>query len=146
MQATTATSAAEPALVTASRTFHSCSPDRQDLFAVCSGVFVKDALEATSRLLASSLRTVHCAAAEHDDETLFGAVFQLEAVKAVVDATALAKPTPVPDLTITIAFFVSQLADSQLQAGRVKGQGKAFYQGRIAAFEQVIDMLRGVTQ
>jgi hypothetical protein len=94
MQATTATGAAAPALVTASKTFHSCNPDRQDLFAVRPGISVKGALEIASCFLASTLRTVHCAAAEHDDETLFGAVFQLEAVKAIVDAadlTTLAK-------------------------------------------------------
>ena len=79
--------------VTASKTFHSCNPDRQDLFAVRPGISVKGALEIASCLLASALRTVHCAAAEHDDETLFGAVFQLEAVKAVVDAADLAAPT-----------------------------------------------------
>ena len=92
MQATTATSAAAPALVTASRTFHSCSSDRQDLFAVRPGISVKGALEIASCLLASALRTVRGAAAEHDDETLFGAVFQLEAVKAIVDAADLTTP------------------------------------------------------
>ena len=89
----TDTGAAAPAPVTASKTFHSCNPDRQDLFAVRPGISVKGALEIASCLLASALRTVHCAAAEHDDETLFGAVFQLEAVKAVVDAADLAAPT-----------------------------------------------------
>ena len=92
MQATTATSAAAPALVTASKTFHSCTPDRQDLFAVRPGISVKGALEIASCLLASALHTVRGAAVEHDDEILFGAIFQLEAVKAIVDAADLAAP------------------------------------------------------
>ncbi|WP_374240892.1 DUF3077 domain-containing protein [Zoogloea sp.] len=89
----TDTSTAAPAPVTASKTFHSCNPAQQHLFAVRPGVSVEDALEIASCLLASALRTVRGAAMEHDDEALFGAVFQLEAVKAVVDAAGLAAPT-----------------------------------------------------
>ena len=88
----TDTGAAAHALVTAETTFHSCNPAQQHLFAVRPGVSVEDALEIASCLLASALRTVRGAAVEHDDETLFGAVFQLEAVKAIVDAADLATP------------------------------------------------------
>lgn len=89
----TDTSTTAPAPVTTSKTFHSCNPAQQHLFAVRPGVSVEDALEIASCLLASALRTVRGAAMEHDDEALFGAVFQLEAVKAVVDAADLAAPT-----------------------------------------------------
>jgi len=88
----TDTGAAAPALVTEEATFHSCNPAQQHLFAVRPGVSVEDALEIASCLLASALRTVRVGAVEHDDETLFGAVFQLEAVKAIVDAADLATP------------------------------------------------------
>lgn len=84
--------AAAPALVTAETTFHSCNPDQQHLFAVRPGVSVENALEIASCLLASALCTVRGAAVEHDDDTLFGAVFQLEAVKAIVDAADQATP------------------------------------------------------
>ena len=73
----TDTSTAAP--VTAAATFHSCNPAHQHLFAVRPGVSVADALEIASSLLASALSAVHSAASEHDDEILFGAIFQLEA-------------------------------------------------------------------
>ena len=88
----TDTGAAAPAPVTASKTFHSCNPAQQHLFAVRPGVSVEDAIEVASCLLASALHTVRGAAVEHDDEILFGAIFQLEAVKAIVDAADLAAP------------------------------------------------------
>lgn len=87
----TDTSTAAP--VTAAATFHSCNPAHQHLFAVRPGVSVADALEIASSLLASALSAVHSAASEHDDEILFGAIFQLEAVKAIVDAADLTMPT-----------------------------------------------------
>lgn len=76
--------------VTRSITFHSYNPAQQHLFAVRPGVSVEDALEIASSLLASALSTVRGAAQEHDDEALFGAIFQLEAVKAIVDSADLA--------------------------------------------------------
>lgn len=88
----TDTGAAAPTLVTAETTFHSCNPDQQHLFAVRPGVSIENALEIASCLLTSALRTVRGAAVEHDDETLFGAIFQLEAVKAIVYSADLATP------------------------------------------------------
>ncbi len=88
----TSTSAAAPA-VTRSIPFHTCSSDKTPLFAVLPGVPLEDALERASCALAAILRIVQQAAADHDDEILFGAVFQLEAVKAIVDSADLATPT-----------------------------------------------------
>lgn len=89
----TDTGAAAPALVSAETTFHPCGPAQQHMFAVRPGVSVEDALEVASYLLAFALRTVRDAAVEHDDDTLFGAAFHLEAVKAIVDSADLATPT-----------------------------------------------------
>lgn len=66
--------------------FHVCNPQRGRLFAVRPGLTVDDALSVASNLLASSLVAVNSAAVEHDDVLLYGAVFQLEAIKAAVDA------------------------------------------------------------
>lgn len=89
----TDTGATASALVTAAAPFYSCNPAQQHLFAVRPGVSLDDALKIASSLLASALSAVHSAASEHDDETLFGAVFQIEAVKAIVDSAGRATPT-----------------------------------------------------
>ena len=76
--------AAAPA--TSEAPFHACNPQRERLFTVRPGLAVDDALSVASNLLASSLVAVNSAATEHDDVLLYGAVFQLEAIKAAVDA------------------------------------------------------------
>jgi hypothetical protein len=78
--------------VTRSIPFHTCNPNQTRLFAVLPGVPLSDALEAASCTLAAVISVVRGAAQEHDDETLFGAIFQIEAVKAIVDSAGLATP------------------------------------------------------
>ena len=75
-----------PAHLTGETPFHACNPQRGRLFAVRPGLTIDDALSAASNLLASSLVAVNSAAVEHDDVLLYGAVFQLEPIKAAVDA------------------------------------------------------------
>ncbi len=75
-----------PAPATSEAPFHACNPQRERLFTVRPGLAVDDALSVASNLLASSLVAVKGAAIEHDDVLLYGAVFQLEAIKAAVDA------------------------------------------------------------
>lgn len=81
-----------PGLVTAAATFHSVNPANQHLFSVRPGASVEDAMEAASNLLASIIKAVHLAATEYHDDILYGAVFQLEAVKAILNASELAAP------------------------------------------------------
>lgn len=47
------------------------------------------------------------------------------------------------DLARVIAFLEAQAADSRLQATKETGQGQAFYQGRVSAFELALAELRG---
>jgi len=75
-----------PAPVTCEAPFYACNPQKGRLYAVRPGISIDDALSVASTLMGSSLAAVNNAAVEHDDVLLYGAVFQLEAIKAAVDA------------------------------------------------------------
>ena len=124
---------------TRSTSFHPCNNDQTPLFAVRADVPLADGLEAASCLLASVLRTVFSAAVEHDDEVLHGAIFQLQAVKAVIDSADAA-----PALAPTIASLEALLQEAERLATIETGQAKAFNQGRASAFKLVLDAMRGV--
>jgi hypothetical protein len=67
--------------------------------------------------------------------------------KAVVDASAMAKPSPAHDLASTLDFLAAQLADSQKQASQTRtAKMRNYHDGRASAFETAINMLRGVAQ
>ncbi len=123
--------------VTRSIPFHTCNPDETRLFAVLPGVPLSDALEAASCTLAAALRVVRGAAVDHDDEILHGAVFQLEAVKAVVDSADVA-----PTLAPTIARLEALLQEAEHLATVESGRAKASNQGRAEAFELALHALR----
>lgn len=134
--------------VTCSTPFHTCNPNQTRLFAVRPGVPLSDALEAASCTLAAVLRIVSGAAMEHDDEILHGAVFQLEAVKAIVDSADLATPAGKQAdghmRAPTIARFEALLQEAEHLATVETGQAKAFNQGRASAFELTLDALQEV--
>lgn len=134
----TTTGSPSPA-VTRSIPFHTCSPSQSKLFAVLPGVPLSDALEAASCTLASVLSAARCSAVEHDDEILHGAVFQLEAAKAIVDSVDAALT-----LAPTIARLEALLQEAEHLAAAETGQAKAFNQGRASAFELTLDALREV--
>ena len=126
-------------VVTRSIPFHTCSPSQSKLFAVLPGVPLSDALAVASCALASVLSTARCSAVEHDDEILHGAVFQLEAAKAIVDSVDAALT-----LAPTIARLEALLQEAEHLAAAETGQAKAFNQGRASAFELTLDALQEV--
>ncbi|MBS0372544.1 MAG: DUF3077 domain-containing protein [Proteobacteria bacterium] len=138
--------AAAPRRVTAQHPFFSCSPTGDTLFSVRPNVALDDALDLASCFLASALGTVEQVAQNVGGDQIHGAAYLVEMAKAVVDAATLAKPFPAPELTSTIAFLTAQLTDSQQQAEKEEGQGKAFYEGRISAFELALSELREVAK
>jgi len=124
--------------VTRSTPFHTLS-GQPHLFAVQPAVSLQDALDAASCILASAMITVRSAAVEHDDETIFGAVFQLEAVKAVVDSAYVA-----PSLASCIASLEALLQEAERLATSESGKDTSVYKGRAAAFAQALDVMREV--
>lgn len=139
-----------PTRVTSHLPFFPCNPSGDRLFSVRADVPLPDALEQASCLLAVA-RDVTYQVAEGLGSAAYGPAYLIEMAKAVVDSLNAVKPESTVTASSTtlssiVTFLEAQLADSQEQTSRVKGQGKAFYQGRIAAFELALDMLRGVAQ
>lgn len=83
-----------PAPVTSEAPFYACNPQKGRLYAVRPGISIDDALSVASTLMESSLAAVNNAAVEHDDVLLYGAIFQLEAIKAAVDAAKVGLQSP----------------------------------------------------
>ncbi len=140
-----------PTRVTSPLPFFPCNPSGDRLFSVRADVPLPDALEQASCLLAVA-RDATYQVAESLGSAAYGPAYLIEMAKAVVDSLGAVKPEPTvtassTTLSSVITFLEAQLADSRQQSGKeAEGQGKAFYQGRIAAFELALDMLRGVAQ
>lgn len=151
------TSTSAPSLVTCNESFSPCNPQQDHLFAVRPGVPLKDALNVASCTLHTILHAVRHAAVQRDDELLYGAVFQLEAVKAIVDSSERPMPannetaapkepntTGAVTLVSAVARLEAMLHEAQNLSTTESGQACAFNQGRATAFELALDALREV--
>lgn len=131
-----------PSRITAKHPFFSCNPNGDTLFSVQPDVALDDALDLASCFLASALSIVEQVAQDVGSMQIHGASYLIEMAKAIVEAALRARPAPASDLCSTIAVLEAQIRDSQEQAKKEEGQGKAFYEGRVSAFELALDELR----
>lgn len=143
----TTSGTSSPRRVTAQHPFFSCCPNGTALFSVRPDVSLDDALDLASCFLASARDAAYEVADASGGSSAFSAAYLIEMAKAVVDASAMAKPSPAHDLAGTLDFLAAQLADSQKQARQARtAKARNYHVGRVSAFETAITMLRGVDQ
>lgn len=146
-----------PSLVTHIEPFFPCNPRQDQLFAVRPGAPLKDALDIASCILETATHAITHAAAQHDDQLLHGAIFQLDAVKAVLNSANRAmsanrqsteSEAPTNPSTPSPRFAIARLETLQKEAEQLAaieiGQAKAFNQGRAGAFALALDALMEV--